>query len=610
MFQQGEDRQQFIVTAIFVGLIGLLVFFLIAAVALSYYNDNIRAVANVGGTEIGPGMVRERGALLRNRLNIEEGRITQALTDQEIDALSAQQLQSELAVRRNELGVTSIEGLIDLVYQSQLAAEMGISVSDAEVDAAAAEEAAGSERRRVEAIFVEPQVADEDEGPTLAERRAARERAEQALTELEAGRAWADVARDYSTHESKDNGGDFGTVSPLNPEDEGWISELFRLSQGETTGVILGADGTYRIGRVTEILPSQPEPGLAERLLDGVSDQRYREFLRYELTSERLRDQIVADAKVEEVEQIRLAHVFLEGATTGEQTNGEEPTEEEPVEQEPVEEEPVEEEPVDGADEGEIHYSEIVFAPNDDVIEAPDLPADDPAWEEARLAAEATFNELSAITDPEERADRFAELATEQSDSPTTAEDGGDAGFMTRDLLPEALGVALFDSQHTEGDLIGPVRSDAGYVVMLFHERRESPQQRLDAVKAALAAPGADFAAIARQYSDGDNAPDGGELGWFTREMLNASIVEQIFALQAGDVSEPIELGSGVYIFKALERAQRALDADQQGDIRENAFERWYAPKKDDAELNRVIVRADETEGSFPGFEDEPFDEP
>jgi len=606
MFQQGEDRQQFIVTALFVGLIGLLVFFLVAAVALSYYNDNIRAVANVGGMEIGPGMVREHGALLNNRLNIEEGRITQALTDQEIDAIAAQQLQSDLAVRRNELGVTAIEGLIDLVFQSQLAAEMGISVSDADIEAAAAEESAGAERRRVEAIFVEPEVADEDEGPTLAERRAARERAEEALTEVEAGRAWADVAREFSTHESKDNGGDFGTISPLNPEDEGWISELFRLPEGGTTGVILGLDGTYRIGRVAEILPRQPEPGLAERLLDGVSEQRYREFLRYELTAERLRDQIVADARVEEVEQIRLAHIFVEGALA----SGEEPTGEEPTDEQPTGEEPTGEEPTDVVDEGEVHYSEIVFAPNDDVIEAPDLPEDDPAWEAARVTADAAYDELSAITDPEERADRFAELATEQSDSPTTAEDGGDAGFLTRDLLPEALGVALFDSQYTEGDLIGPVRSDAGYVVLLFHERRESPQQRLEAVKAALAAPGADFAAIARQYSDGDNAADGGELGWFTREMLNAAIADPIFALQPGDVSEPLDLGSGVYIFQALERAQRALDADQQGDIRENAFERWYAPKKDDAELNRVIVRSDETEGSFPGLEEDVFDEP
>ncbi len=574
-----EDRQQFIVTALFVGLIALLVLFLLAAVGLAYYNENVRSLARVGDVEIGPQMVRERAALLRNRIEIEFSRLTPAVIDGELDPIRAEQRRTELQNQRNEIGIASIEGLIDIIFQSQLAAEMGIAVSDEEVEARLADEVSTLERRHIAAILVEPEAANEVEGPTLLERRAARERAEQALAELEAGRDFAAVAREYSTDDSAEQGGDLGVISRLAPEDDVWIDELFSLPEGGTTRVMAGSDGTYRIGRVIEIRPRQEEPGLRSTLLRDVSDERYREFARYEIAADRLRDQVLADAMGASVDQVRLAHIFIEGSgDTG-----------------------------DGQEEGEIRYSEIVYAPNDDVTEAPELPEDDPAWETARTEAEATMAELRAITDTDELLERFSEIALEESDSPVSGEDGGEVDFTSRDLLPEAVGEALFEGDHAPATLIGPVRADAAYYVLLFHERRESARQRLERVQQALEEPGADFAELARVYSDGEASEEGGELGWFTREMLNPVIVGQIFDLRAGEVSEAIELGDGHYFFKALERAERPLDADQVTDVRQNAFERWYAPRKDEAERNRVITRTDDIEGDDPGLD--PFDD-
>ncbi|CAN5817072.1 hypothetical protein BH24CHL6_BH24CHL6_17170 [soil metagenome] len=579
-FLQGEDRQQFLVTAVFVGLIVLLVLFLVGAVAVAYYNENIRSVARVGSVELGPAMVRERAALLRNRIQLEERRITPAVIEGEIDGVRAQQRLEELRNELSEVGIVAIEGLIDTVHQSQLASELGITVSEQEIDQRLAEELADLERRHVLAIYVEPEEADAETGPSLRERREARERAEQALTELEEGGDFADVAREYSTDATAAEGGDLGIVNPLAPVDAAWIDAVFRLPEGGTTPVIAGTDGTYRIGRVVEIRPRQEVPGTRTDLLRDLSEERYREFVAYELAAEKLREQIVSETADTPVDQVRLAHIYIEGsADSGD----------------------------DEADEGEVHYSEIVYAPADDLEGAPDLPADDPAWEEARQAAEATLEELRAISDAEEMAERFAEIAIEESDSPVTAEDGGDAGFLTRGLLPTAVGDALFDSPRTEGELIGLVQAEAGFYVLLFHERRESGAQRLEAVQQALAQPNADFAALAAQYSDGENTEEGGELGWFTREMLNPTIAEEIFELSSGDVSEPLELGDGTYFFQALERADRTLDADQLGDVRENAFERWYAPRKDEAERSGVIVRADDIEGDVPDFDD--FDE-
>ncbi|HSH22272.1 MAG TPA: peptidylprolyl isomerase [Candidatus Caenarcaniphilales bacterium] len=563
-YTHNEDRQQFLVTALFAGVIGLVVVILVAAVALWYYNENLRALARVGAVEIRPELPRARAALLLERIDREEGRLREAQTRGEIDAATMEQRIQELRNEANEIGTLAVEGLIDLIYQSQLAAERGITVTDGDVDNRMADELSSPEKRRVLAIFVEPEASDDEEGPTLEERRAGLERAQEALAAIESGRSWADVAAEYSSDPSGDAGGEYGIVSESGPLDPAWTEALFALPEGGTTGVIAGSDGIYRIGRVTEILPGQEEPVLRDNILERMSLDQYRQFLRYEETAERLREQVVADATTGTVEQLRLAHIAVEGT----QPTGD-----------------------DEADEGEVHYSEIVYAPGDDVVTAPDLPEDDPQWAAAQAEAEATAAELRAITDPEQMAQRFAEIASAESDSPLSAEEGGDAGFVSRGLLPDKVAEALFDTEHQPEELIGPIRDEAGYYVLLFHERRGAPAERLQEVVDALAQPDADFAAIAAKYSDGEEADEGGELGWFSREMLNAELVDKLFALEAGGVSEPIELSDGHHVFKVLEKGQRALDPDQITLLRGNAFERWYDPLKKEAEDQGVIVR-------------------
>lgn len=584
-YTHNEDRQQFLVTAMFVGVIALVLIILAAAVGLWYYNENLRPLARVGPVEMRPALPRDRAALLQERIAREEGRVREAQVRGEIDAATMRQRIQALDAEAAEIGTTAIEGLIDVVYQSQLAAERGISVTDADIDERLTDEMSSVERRRVQAIFVEPQAADEEQGPTLAERRAALERAREALAAVESGRPWADVAAEFSTDPSRDAGGEYGVISAAAPVDAAWAQALFDLPEGGTTAVISGSDGTYRIGRVTAIEARQEDPVFRGRVLDRISLERYREFLGYEIAAERLREQVTDEAIGSTVEQVRLGHIYI--ADT--QPTGD-----------------------DEAGEGEISYSEILYAPGDDVIEAPDLPEDDPLWAAAQAEADETFAELSAIADADELAERFAAIATEESDSALSAEDGGDAGFVTRGLLPDAVGNALFDTEHEPGALIGPVRDDAGYYILLFQERRASPAERLQEVTDALAQPDADFAALAEQYSDSDEAEDGGELGWFSREMLNTEIADVIFGLETGGVSEPLELGNGHHFFKVLEKTQRELDPDQTTLIRAGAFERWYGPLKEQAEADGVIFRdpALLEEDLDPGLDgEEPFDE-
>lgn len=579
----GEERQQFLVTVVFVGLIVLLILLLLGAIGLAWYNDNLRPVAKVGSVEILPATVRDRAELLQGRLIRREGQLRVAQTQGEITLEEMTEQIGALEEERQQLGTAAIEGLIDDIYKSQLAAGRGITVTDAEIDQQILKDVSSPERRHVLAVFVEPMAADEEEEPSLAERRAALERAQTALEQIRSGRPFAEVAAEFSTDPSKDTGGDFGTISEAAPVDPAWSEALFDAAQGETTEIIRGGDGIYRLGQVVEVVPGQEEPGVREELLRVIPESRYREFLGYEVAAERLSDQVTAEAVSATPEQVRLANIFIEGLFTG-----------------------------DEVDEGEVAYSEIVQAPGDDLATAPNLDQNDPKWEEARTAAEAAATELRAITDPEQLAERFAEIATEDSDSPS-AQEGGEVEFTTRGLLPIAVGDALFGTQHQQGELIGPIRAEAGYWLILFDELREAPEQRVQDVIDATSQPNADFAAIAREHSDGPDAEDGGEVGWLTRDQLSVDLVDEVFALQPGQVSAPIDLGPeaqvpGHYIFKVLERATRPLDPDQLSDIRANAFERWYAPQKGEAETSGVITRVGEELDELDPGTDQPFE--
>ena len=163
-------------------------------------------------------------------------------------------------------------------------------------------------------------------------------------------------------------------------------------------------------------------------------------------------------------------------------------------------------------------------------------------------------------------------------------------GFVNRSIPPTAIADALFDTTHNAGDLIGPIRADAGYYVLLFHERRGSPAQRVQQVKDLLAQPDADFAAIAREWSEGPEAEDGGEVGWLTSDQLSEELRTPVFALAAGQISDPIEFQGGHYIVKMEEKGPRALDPDQVPDVKTAAFDDWYTPKKNQAFADDVIV--------------------
>ena len=81
---------------------------------------------------------------------------------------------------------------------------------------------------------------------------------------------------------------------------------------------------------------------------------------------------------------------------------------------------------------------------------------------------------------------------------------------------------------------------------------------------AAEARAGADFAALAAQNSDDPGSKgQGGDLGWATRDSFVAPFADALFAMQPGEISEPVKTQFGYHVIKleAVEPgAQRPFD--------------------------------------------------
>ncbi|CUH64909.1 putative parvulin-type peptidyl-prolyl cis-trans isomerase precursor [Thalassovita gelatinovora] len=64
---------------------------------------------------------------------------------------------------------------------------------------------------------------------------------------------------------------------------------------------------------------------------------------------------------------------------------------------------------------------------------------------------------------------------------------------------------------------------------------------------------GADFAELAKTHSTGPSAPNGGSLGWFGPGMMVPPFEDAVVAMEAGEVSDPVETQFGWHVIKLIE---------------------------------------------------------
>ncbi|MFO1407091.1 MAG: SurA N-terminal domain-containing protein [Steroidobacteraceae bacterium] len=140
---------------------------------------------------------------------------------------------------------------------------------------------------------------------------------------------------------------------------------------------------------------------------------------------------------------------------------------------------------------------------------------------------------------------------------------------------------------------VEPERRRARHVLIEAGGDDAAAKKTADEV-AAKAKAGADFAALAKQYSADPGSKDqGGELGWATRDAYVPEFANAVFSMQAGEVSAPVKTQFGWHVIqleevqpshqRTFDEVRAELEADYRNDQAQSLFYEKSQQLADDA---------------------------
>ena len=113
---------------------------------------------------------------------------------------------------------------------------------------------------------------------------------------------------------------------------------------------------------------------------------------------------------------------------------------------------------------------------------------------------------------------------------------------------------------------LGPRPATISFRQIVVRALPDSQAQReayllADSLRGALSR-GADFAAVARQFSDDSaSAANGGDLGWFRRGQMVREFEQVAFAIRPGVVSPPVQTTYGFHLIQVVRREPAEVNA-------------------------------------------------
>jgi parvulin-like peptidyl-prolyl isomerase len=146
-------------------------------------------------------------------------------------------------------------------------------------------------------------------------------------------------------------------------------------------------------------------------------------------------------------------------------------------------------------------------------------------------------------------------------------------GFIRRQLLRRKVFEAVTTEVQPSGEFV--------WARHILVPDQESAQQVLDRL-----ANGENFADLAVELStDEGSRAAGGDLGWFTHGMMVEPFEEAAYALEIGQISEPVQSENGYHIIQLLGRETRPLDPQQLEQARNLAYQDWLEEAKAAADI-------------------------
>ncbi|MEM7188980.1 MAG: peptidylprolyl isomerase [Pseudomonadota bacterium] len=108
---------------------------------------------------------------------------------------------------------------------------------------------------------------------------------------------------------------------------------------------------------------------------------------------------------------------------------------------------------------------------------------------------------------------------------------------------------ATYDQRFANVEPVEEVR--AAHILVEDEEKAKELRALLDG--------GADFAALAAEHGTDGTAARGGDLGYFTKEMMVPEFAEVVFAMQPGELSGPVKTPFGFHLIKMEDRRAKPV---------------------------------------------------
>ena len=549
---QDELRTQRLIVAGFAIAIAMALGIFGATAWSSFWDANLRPVASVGGTEFDREQLAARERVLTAERSAQFADLQSQLVGAR-DQIIQQQMQQLSASITSATG-DATNSLVEGQVLESRAGELGITVSEQQVDAEIAKRRARPLRVGLSVILLEAKAAAPAAGqpaakPTEADFKRAQQAAEAALKRVKAGEDFAAVAREVSADATAQTGGKIGLVADGDATYGEYVKDVGAAAKDAVVGPVR-TDLGYVLLKVDERVPGGTDDTLVKLLTSsGVAGDAYRGYIRDEVLRQAYRDHFANKVVAATQAQRRVAQIFVAAGPAA-----------------PVR---------------EVRVRHILIQPLPD--QQDQSTATDQQWAAALKKATALRTTLAA---PD--ADWFA-IAAEESSDPGSKDRGGDLGWQdptSTQFVPE-FGDAI--KKLKVGELSEPVRTQFGYHLIEVSAERNSPgQEAADLVIQLRKDPGS-FGKVARQVSeDAASAAKDGELGWVAHYELDPALEAAIFALdKVGDISDPVALpAGGTYIFKLLEVSDsRAVPEGRLKTIRSSGFDRWLTEIKRPAKI-------------------------
>jgi peptidyl-prolyl cis-trans isomerase SurA len=206
----------------------------------------------------------------------------------------------------------------------------------------------------------------------------------------------------------------------------------------------------------------------------------------------------------------------------------------------------------------------------------------------------------------------FRQVAASFSDAPDALQ-GGAMGWRDASRLPSLFLEAV--KTMAPGAVSAPLRSANGFHILMLVERRGSTtpvivsqtrarhillrtnelvpeaeaRRRLESIKERLENK-ADFAQLARQFSEDASNAKGGDLGWLSPGDVVPEFERAMNALQPGQISGPVQTPFGWHLIQVLERRNEDMSKER---LRLEARRTLRARKSDEAYQEWVRQRRD-----------------